>query len=218
MAASPLLVLIALAVKCGDRGPVLFRQKRVGLNGQLFSIVKFRTMVPGAEKLGSSVTPGGDPRVTWVGRILRWTKLDELPQLWNVFRGDMSLVGPRPEVPHYVEKYTPRQRQVLRLKPGVTDLATLVYRNEEELLRNAGDLEKVYVEEVLPRKIELNLAYASTANAWEDTKVILRTLFPRIRLLLRAEAVAGSAAQCSAANPDFSPKKSTVPNDQWPAL
>ena len=190
--ASPLFLLIAVAIKCCDRGPVLFRQTRVGLQGRRFLILKFRTMVPEAETMGVSITQGGDPRVTAIGRLLRKTKLDELPQLWNVLTGEMSLVGPRPEVPHYVERYSAEQRQVLRLKPGVTDLATLLYRNEEELLRGAGDVESFYLEEVVPRKIELNLAYASCANLWEDTKIILRTVFPGLHLPIRAEERAGT--------------------------
>ena len=172
---SPLFLLLAAAVKGSDGGPVLFRQRRVGLRGRPFLIVKFRTMVPNAERLGAGITKDGDPRVTAVGRFLRRSKLDELPQLWNVLVGDMSLVGPRPEVPRYVEKYTEDQRRVLNLKPGVTDLATLVYRDEEKCLAGAEDVEKHYLEQVMPRKIELNLTYASRANVWEDTKIILRT-------------------------------------------
>jgi lipopolysaccharide/colanic/teichoic acid biosynthesis glycosyltransferase len=185
--AGPLLLLIAAAIRLSDSGPIFFRQYRVGRHGRHFCILKFRTMVPGAEHLGTSVTSRGDPRVTAVGRILRRTKLDELPQLWNVVKGDMSLVGPRPEVPRYVRYYTPEQRQVLELKPGVTDLATLLYRNEEEVLRNVDDVEAFYVREVLPRKIQLNLAYAAHANRWEDAKVILRTLLPGIPLPIRGE-------------------------------
>ncbi len=174
---SPLLLLLAIAVKLSSRGSVLFRQQRVGKDGRPFYIVKFRSMVANAEKMGISVTKDGDPRITRVGRFLRKTKSDELPQLWNVLRGDMSFVGPRPEVPRYVAHYTAEQRRVLALKPGITDLATLEFRNEEELLRAASDTEKFYLEYCVPRKIELNLAYADRANLWEDTKIILRTLF-----------------------------------------
>jgi lipopolysaccharide/colanic/teichoic acid biosynthesis glycosyltransferase len=136
-------------------------------------------MVVNAEQVGLSVTKEGDPRVTRIGRFMRKTKLDELPQLWNVLRGDMSFVGPRPEVPRYVEKYTTEQKRVLALKPGITDLATLEFRNEEELLRTAADTEKFYLEYCVPRKIELNLAYAKTANVREDIKIIIRTLLPQ---------------------------------------
>jgi lipopolysaccharide/colanic/teichoic acid biosynthesis glycosyltransferase len=175
---SPVFALLAMAVKLSDTGPVFYRQPRVGQGGRLFAILKFRSMVLNAEKLGISVTKEGDPRVTRIGRFLRKTKLDELPQLWNVLRGDMSFVGPRPEVPRYVAHYTTEQRQVLALKPGITDLATLEFRNEEELLRTAEDTEKFYLEYCVPRKIELNLAYARQATIWKDVKIILKTVFP----------------------------------------
>jgi lipopolysaccharide/colanic/teichoic acid biosynthesis glycosyltransferase len=175
---SPLLLLLALAVKLSSRGPVLFWQQRIGKDGRPFYIIKFRSMVVNAEKLGLSVTKVGDPRITRVGRFMRKTKLDELPQLWNVLVDDMSFVGPRPEVPRYVAHYTVEQRRVLALKPGITDLATLEFRNEEELLRAAGDTEKFYLEYCVPRKIELNLAYARQASLWGDVKIIFRTLLP----------------------------------------
>jgi lipopolysaccharide/colanic/teichoic acid biosynthesis glycosyltransferase len=175
---SPVFGLLAVAVKLSDGGPVFYRQQRVGQGGRLFAILKFRSMVVNAEKVGLSVTKEGDPRITRIGRSMRKTKLDELPQLWNVLRGDMSFVGPRPEVPRYVEKYTTGQKRVLALKPGITDLATLEFRNEEELLRTAADTEKFYLEYCVPRKIELNLAYAKTANVWEDIKIIIRTVLP----------------------------------------
>lgn len=181
VALSPAGIVIALAIKLSDGGPVFFRQQRVGQGGKLFHILKFRSMVVGAEKLGPGVTREGDRRITKIGRFLRKTKLDELPQLWNVLIGDMGMVGPRPEVPRYVENYTAEQRIVLSLKPGITDLATIEFRNEEELLgRSAGakeqDTEEFYVGYCVPRKIELNLAYAARANVWEDIKIILRTL------------------------------------------
>lgn len=177
---SPLLAVIAVAVRLSDGGPVCFKQQRVGRHGRLFWIWKFRTMVVNADKLGISVTKGGDSRITPAGRILRRTKVDELPQLWNVLRGDMSFVGPRPEVPRYVEHYTPVQREILKLKPGITDLATLEFRNEEELLRTAPDVEKFYIECCIPRKIELNLLYARRAGICQDTWIILQTLLPWI--------------------------------------
>jgi lipopolysaccharide/colanic/teichoic acid biosynthesis glycosyltransferase len=176
LALSPLLLLLAIGVKLTSRGPVFFRQQRVGEGGRLFYILKFRSMVMDSEKLGPSVTRDGDPRITPLGRLLRKTKVDELPQLWNVLAGDMSFVGPRPEVPGYVRLYTPEQRRVLELKPGITDLATIEFRNEEELLSAAGDTDKFYLEYCVPRKIELNLAYAATANVWEDAKIIVRTV------------------------------------------
>lgn len=175
---SPLLVLIAIMVKLGDGGAIFFLQRRIGQYGRPFWIWKYRTMVVDAEKHGLSVTRAGDHRVTPVGRVLRKTKLDELPQLWNVLRGEMSFVGPRPEVPRYVERYTSEQRQVLDLKPGITDLASLEFRREEELLRNVTDTEKFYIEYCLPKKIELNLEYNRHANLWHDTRIILLSLIP----------------------------------------
>jgi len=178
---SPVLLLLAVAIKLADKGPVFFRQKRVGHRGNPFWILKFRTMIVNAERAGLSVTQDGDPRITRIGRILRKTKLDELPQLWNVFRGEMSLVGPRPEVPRYVELYTPEQRKILDLKPGITDLATLEFRREEELLKTAADVERFYLEFCVPRKIELNLLYARDANLLSDTWIILQTVIPWLR-------------------------------------
>lgn len=175
---SPFLLLIGLLMKLIDRGPILFLQRRVGQYGRPFWIWKFRTMVVAAEKHGPSVTKAGDQRVTTIGRILRKTKLDELPQLWNVLRGEMSFVGPRPEVPRYVMQYTSEQREVLNLKPGITDLATLEFRHEEDLLRNVADTEKFYVEHCLPKKIELNLEYNRQANLWQDTQIVIRSLLP----------------------------------------
>jgi lipopolysaccharide/colanic/teichoic acid biosynthesis glycosyltransferase len=202
---SLLFLMLAVAVKLSSRGPALFCQQRIGKNGRPFRILKFRTMVVNAEKLGPGLTRGGDSRITAMGYFLRKTKLDELPQLWNVLVGDMSFVGPRPEVPRYVEKYTAEQRRVLALKPGITDVATLEFRNEEELLKGellkaeilrgesndrqkaewrgkgrGGDaeMEEFYMKYCVPRKIELNLAYAARANLWEDIKIIVRTLIP----------------------------------------
>ena len=145
LALSPLLLLIILVIKFSDGGPVFFRQVRVGQGGRKFRIWKFRTMIVNAEKLGLSVTRDGDPRVTPVGRLLRKSKLDELPQLLNVLAGEMSLVGPRPEVPRYVEQYSPEQRRILELKPGITDLAILEFSHEEDLLRSRPDVERFYI-------------------------------------------------------------------------
>jgi lipopolysaccharide/colanic/teichoic acid biosynthesis glycosyltransferase len=175
---APFGILIAVIVKVSDWGPVLYRQRRVGQHNKPFDILKFRTMVVGAEKLGPSVTRDEDPRITRIGRMLRKTKLDELPQLWNVLIGNMSFVGPRPEVPRYVDRYTPEQRQLLNFKPGITDLATLVFRDEETLLRGATDVEDFYVKHCIPRKFRLNLQYAQRANVVEDVFIILETLCP----------------------------------------
>jgi lipopolysaccharide/colanic/teichoic acid biosynthesis glycosyltransferase len=175
---SPVLVVCAAAVKFSrDGGPVFFRQQRVGRDGRLFWMWKFRSMVVDAERQGLPLTPAGDARVTAAGRWLRKTKLDELPQLWNVLCGEMSFVGPRPEVPRYVALYSAAQREVLRLKPGITDLATLEFRNEEAWLARAPDTETFYREYCLPRKIELNLQYQTRASLWQDTRIIWETLF-----------------------------------------
>lgn len=173
---SPLLLLIAGAIKLGDGGPIVFRQTRVGRDGQLFAILKFRTMVVNAERLGAQLTVGNDARITRVGRLLRRTKLDELPQLLNVLRGEMSLVGPRPEVPRYVAMYTAEQRRVLALLPGITDPASAEFVDESSLLAGVDDPERYYVEELMPRKLRINLEYADRATLRNDLATILSTL------------------------------------------
>jgi len=174
--ALPLLLVIAILVKLNDGGPVFYRQVRIGWRGHPFEILKFRTMRVGADKVGPSITQSGDLRITTIGKILRKTKLDELPQLFNVLYGEMSLVGPRPEVPKYVALYTPDQRRVLELVPGITDLASLEFRDEESLLAAAADVEAFYREFCIPRKIELNLKHASKASVWRDFEIIVRTI------------------------------------------
>jgi len=173
----PFLLIIVLAIKLYDNGPAFFSQKRIGCKGKPFHIYKFRTMVVDAEKKGNLITVENDPRITRIGYWLRKLKLDELPQLFNVIKGDMSLVGPRPEVPKYVKLYTCKQRNVLKLMPGITDPASIKYANENEILAQAHDPEKVYIEKVMPEKIELNLEYANNATLWTDFIVILKTLF-----------------------------------------
>ncbi len=172
----PVFLVVWLLIKLDDGGALFFRQTRVGWRGRPFEIVKFRTMRAGADRAGPEITAAGDARITGAGRWLRRTKLDELPQLWNVLRGDMSFVGPRPEVPKYVARYTSEQRRVLDLRPGITDEASLEFREEETLLASADDPERVYVEHCVPRKIALNLAYAAHASVWRDFGVILRTI------------------------------------------
>jgi lipopolysaccharide/colanic/teichoic acid biosynthesis glycosyltransferase len=174
----PLFIVIGALVKLADGGDIFYRQVRVGRGGREFLICKFRTMLSATGEAGPLVTKNGDARITRIGRILRKTKLDELPQLWNVLKGEMSLVGPRPEVPRYVRHYTPEQRAVLRFKPGITDLASLCFRNEEALLRNADDLEEFYLRHCLPRKLLLNRDYAGRANLFSDTWIILQTICP----------------------------------------
>ena len=172
----PLLLLIALAIKIDDPGPVFYRQVRVGRNGKEFRIFKFRTMVVDADKKGLQITVGRDSRVTRVGAFLRKTKLDELAQLLNVLMGQMSFVGPRPEVPRYVELYTPYQRQVLLVRPGITDYASIAYRNENDLLAGADDPERMYIEEIMPAKIELNMRYLHEISPLCDVKLIFKTI------------------------------------------
>ena len=172
----PVLLLIALAIVVDDPGPVFYRQVRVGRGGRPFRIFKFRTMVVDADKKGLSITVGRDSRITRVGAFLRKTKLDELAQLLNVLCGQMSFVGPRPEVPRYVELYTPYQRQVLLVRPGITDYASIAYRNENDLLAGAKDPERMYIETVMPDKIELNMKYLREISPLTDVRLIFRTV------------------------------------------
>ncbi len=177
----PVFLVIAVLIKLEDGGPVFYRQERIGYKGKPFKIWKFRTMVVNADKLGKPLTVGRDPRITRVGYWLRKFKLDELPQLLNVLLGEMSLVGPRPEVPQYVALYAPEQRKVLDLVPGITDPASIKFANEAELLAEASDPEKFYIEHVMPTKIRLNMEYASHATLWSDILVILKTLVRIVR-------------------------------------
>lgn len=172
----PLLLLIALAIWIDDPGPVFYRQVRVGRNGKTFRIFKFRSMVMDADKKGLAITVGRDSRITRVGAVLRKTKLDELAQLLNVLLGQMSFVGPRPEVPKYVELYTPYQRQVLLVRPGITDYASIAYRNENDLLAGAPNPETMYIEQIMPDKIELNMKYLREISPLADIKLILKTV------------------------------------------
>jgi len=172
----PVFAAIAAAIKLTSPGPVFFVQTRVGRGGRPFRMLKFRSMTADAEQRGPQLTAHGDPRITPVGQFLRKTKLDELPQLLNVLRGEMSLVGPRPEVPRYVDLYTPQERRVLELTPGITDPASIAYRREEELLAAAADPEAAYVTAIMPHKIRINLEYASRATPLTDFLVVVATL------------------------------------------
>ena len=172
----PLITLVAVLVRCTSPGPAFYRQERVGRFGKTFQIVKFRSMVVNADKCGLSITKAGDSRVTRVGTFLRKWKIDELPQLWNVFRGEMSLVGPRPELPLYVSTYTTDQREVLSVTPGITDIASICYRDEEAILASAGDADDLYRKVVLPHKLMLNRQYIRTISFGMDIKLILKTL------------------------------------------
>ena len=177
----PVLLLIALAIKIDDPGPVFYRQVRVGKGGKAFRIFKFRTMVVDADKKGLQITVGRDSRITRVGALLRKTKLDELAQLLNVFTGEMSFVGPRPEVPKYVDMYTPYQRQVLLVRPGITDYASIAYRNENDLLEGAEDPERMYIDVIMPDKIELNMKYLREISPIADIRLIFKTIVAVIR-------------------------------------
>lgn len=179
VALAPLFTLIVGAIKIDNPGPAFYRQVRVGCGGKPFRIWKFRTMVTDADRVGGALTVGSDPRITRVGDWLRRTKLDELPQLINVLAGEMSLVGPRPEVPKYVAHYDRRARQVLDLVPGITDPASIAFRSESELLGQSDDPERFYIEEIMPEKIRINLDYAGKATFFKDLGVIFRTVFVR---------------------------------------
>jgi lipopolysaccharide/colanic/teichoic acid biosynthesis glycosyltransferase len=170
----PLLVVIATAIKLDSPGPVFFLGKRVGRGGHTFYIYKFRSMVAHAAQKGPGITTAGDTRITRVGKMLRRTKLDELPQLLNVVRGEMSLVGPRPEDPRYVALYTPEQRRVLSVRPGITSPASLKYRNEEQILAQ-GNLQDVYVNKVMPEKLAIELDYLHRQTFCRDLGVLVAT-------------------------------------------
>lgn len=168
----PFGLLLMLFISIESAGGVFYLQERVGRNGQLFKLIKFRSMRPNADK-GSQITIGNrDPRITKVGYFIRKFKLDEFPQFFNVIKGDMSIVGPRPEVPFFVEMYTEAQRQILVVKPGITDYASLAYFNENEIIAKAADPQKVYLEQIMPAKIELNQRYLSDPSLFKDIKII----------------------------------------------
>ena len=176
---SPLFLVVGIAVRLSSPGPVIFRSRRVGRFGKEFFLLKFRTMTKDAPQKGPAITIGNDHRITRLGAILRGSKIDELPQLLNVIRGEMSLVGPRPEVPEYVRLYTPEQRAVLDLVPGITDPASIKYALENDLLGESSQPESDYVNHIMPDKIRMNLGYAARANLWTDFRVVLTT-FARI--------------------------------------
>lgn len=173
----PVGVVVAGFIKLTDSGPIFFWHERVGRFGHKFKMLKFRTMrVAKPGESGPQLTVGGDPRVTRIGHFLRKTKLDEMPQLWNVLIGQMSFVGPRPEVPRYVDLYTPEERSVLMLRPGITDLASFAFFAESDLLAKQSDPEKFYTSVLVSEKIRINLAYARTANPLTDLVLIVATV------------------------------------------
>lgn len=176
---SPLFLVVALAVALTSPGGVLFRQERIGLGGKPFTIYKFRTMRK--DNAGLKITTAKDCRITPVGKVLRKTKLDELPQLWNVLRGDMSFVGPRPEVREYTDLYTEEQRQIFLVRPGITGVASIRFRNENDLLSSSDDPNRTYIEEVMPEKLRLDLSYLPRAGVLYDIALILETLAVVVR-------------------------------------
>ncbi|MFO7609420.1 MAG: sugar transferase [Candidatus Krumholzibacteriia bacterium] len=192
VALAPLFAVVAGAVKLTSEGPVFYRQVRLARGGREFRIFKFRSMVDGAERRGARITRAGDDRVTPVGRFLRRHKLDELPQLINVLVGDMSLVGPRPEVPEFIAHYPAEFARVLTVRPGVTHRATQLFRNEEELLGRAAEPRTFYVERILPRKLAIYLADLDRTSALDDLRTILDTIFNR-SAAIELEFVAGNA-------------------------
>jgi len=173
----PVFVLVAIAVKLTSSGPVFFKQQRMGRGFRPFSIYKFRSMVPGLPEQGDPITVGDDPRITPVGRFLRKTNLDELPQLINVLKGEMSLVGPRPEVPRYVEMFRGDYEEILRVRPGITDIASIEFRDEAAILGAAADPEREYVERILPEKIRLAKQYIARQSPCFDCRLILMTVW-----------------------------------------
>ena len=176
----PCLCLIALLVRLISPGPVFYASPRIGLYEKTFKMIKFRTMAVDADRAGPLVTPGDDPRITPVGRFLRRTKLDELPTLWNVLKGDMSFVGPRPENPKSAALYTDEQRRVWTVRPGITSLATIKYRHEEEILAGVADLEAAYFQ-IMQDKLALELEYLDRQSFWLDLQIIFQTILEILR-------------------------------------
>jgi lipopolysaccharide/colanic/teichoic acid biosynthesis glycosyltransferase len=173
---SPLFLIIAIIIKSDSQGSVFYRQIRVGKDNRDFNLLKFRTMSTGSDKSGLLTIGGRDSRITNSGYFLRRYKLDELPQLINILRGDMSFVGPRPEVRKYVELYNDEQRKVLAVKPGITDVASIKYKNENELLEQSDNPEDFYIKEIMPDKIRLNLEYLNQRSFAKDVGIIFKTL------------------------------------------
>ncbi len=173
----PLFIIVSFLVRRTSPGPAFFRQSRVGLNKHSFNLVKFRTMFVSSDRNRPQVTTRNDTRITSIGRMLRRTKIDELPELWNVFKGEMSLVGPRPEVPRYVAFYKPEWDKVFNVRPGITDFSTLQFRDEESVLDIANDREKAYLDVVLPIKMQLSLKYVEERSFRVDFYIILQTVW-----------------------------------------
>ncbi|MDZ4758171.1 MAG: sugar transferase [Bacteroidota bacterium] len=173
----PFFIIIAILIKLNSKGPVFYKQQRVGLNNTNFGVYKFRSMYMDADKKGLLTVGGRDPRITSIGYFLRKYKIDELPQLINVLLGEMSLVGPRPEVRKYVDYYNAEQMRVLSVKPGITDNASIEFIDENVLLAQAADPEKYYLEKLIPQKTAIYLEYVDTRNFWKDIQIIFKTIF-----------------------------------------
>ncbi len=193
--ATPVVGALAAVVRLTSKGPAFFAQTRVGLDKKPVRIFKLRTMVAGADKMGAHVTGQNDPRITRLGALLRATKLDELPQLWNVVRGDMSIVGPRPEAERYVQTYRPEWDRVFQVRPGITDMASIVFRHEESLLALARDRERAYVEALLPIKMRLCLEGIDRRTTIDQADVLLKTAAAVLRVWPRREHPAFAEAR-----------------------
>jgi lipopolysaccharide/colanic/teichoic acid biosynthesis glycosyltransferase len=178
---SPVFLIIGILIKFETPGPVVFTQQRVGLNGRTFKLYKFRTMVEGASNNGPSITGSKDPRITAVGRVLRKYKIDETLQIINVIKGDMSLIGPRPELKEYVDKFKEDYSEILKIRPGITDYASIAFRNEEEILAKFASVEEGYVREIMPEKIKLYRKYLREIGFLTDVKLVLRTILEVVR-------------------------------------
>lgn len=177
----PFMLIIAISIKLDSKGPIVYKQKRITQYGRVFEIYKFRTMVINADKLGSLVTKENDPRITKVGKFLRKYRLDETSQIFNIIKGDLSFVGTRPEVQRYVDAYTNEMYATLLLPAGVTSLASIEFKDEDALLADTSDVDKTYIEEVLPLKMKINLEYLTNFNIFNDIKIIFKTLLIFIR-------------------------------------
>jgi lipopolysaccharide/colanic/teichoic acid biosynthesis glycosyltransferase len=177
----PIYIIIAILIKIDSNGDILYKQERIGKNGIPFYVFKFRTMIPNAFSKGALTVGSRDPRVTNIGFYLRKYKLDELPQLFNVFLGEMSFVGPRPEVKKYTDLYNAEQKKVLSVAPGITDYASIKFRNENDLLSESDDPEKLYIDQIMPEKLNLNLKYINDNNVFKDIKIIFNTFYTIIK-------------------------------------
>jgi len=207
---APLLAIISVLIKLDSRGPILFKQERIGKGFRPFFIYKFRTMVEDAPQRGGALTVGHDPRITRVGSILRQTKFDELPQLINVLRGDMSLVGPRPEVPRYVKLFAKRYETILTVRPGITDPASLEYRDESAILAVSDDPEGEYVRRILPDKLRLAEEYVRRCSLYMDMMLIFRTLLKLIRKTSHEAYSLSPTSACTELSGSEIPRQSVV--------